>query len=342
MELCHLIPFLLLMKRGSCEVSHLGRDGEKQIPQTFNDFLEGKQINDHPGKDVGQFTSDQVVEMISNLHKTVQELQKKLDEKEEVTRHRRDTGQGIPQGDCPTNGYVPPFYIGQCLQCPPGPPGPEGPPGSQGERGRDGRDGRDAQHQPEGIQNPLGNQSGAIYVRWGRTDCPSSSLLVYNGVAAGEDHANNGGGGNFLCLPQEPIFDQPVAGVDRLRGYIFGMEYETSTFQPYSHLHDTEVPCCVCRAISRQGLLMVPARNICPGPEWTMEYHGHLMTEYFGRNSRKEFICVDRNAVSVPGTSASVTASLLYPVESRCVSNGGLPCGPYVNGYELTCAVCTI
>lgn len=87
---------------------------------------------------------------------------------------------------------------------------------------------------------------------------------------------------------------------------------------------------------------MVPARNICPGPERMTAYHSYHMSEYYGRPSRKEFICVDCNAGSVPGTHASVIVSLLYPVEGHCVANGGLSCEPYVNGFGLTCMVCTI
>ena len=86
---------------------------------------------------------------------------------------------------------------------------------------------------------------------------------------------------------------------------------------------------------------MVPARNVCPSADWTLEYKGYLMSM---RNDLKttEYVCVDRNAESIPGTEGQTNESLLYPVESRCIEGGSLKCGPYVDGYELTCAVCTI
>ena len=58
--------------------------------------------------------------------------------------------------------------------------------------------------------------------------------------------------------------------------------------------------------------------------------------------STTEYVCVDEDAEAIPGTSQVAEGTLLFPVESRCVTGGGLPCGPYVDGYELTCAVCTI
>ena len=82
---------------------------------------------------------------------------------------------------------------------------------------------------------------------------------------------------------------------------------------------------------------MMPARNDCP-TGWTEEYHGYLMTEYYGHKKQRDFICVDRDAESIPGSQASKNGALLYFVEGRC---GNLPCGPYVNGREFTCAVCT-
>lgn len=68
-----------------------------QLPQTFNAFLEEEQINDHPGKDVEQFSSAQVVEMISNLHKTVHDLQKRLDEERETPGISEILGRRYPK-----------------------------------------------------------------------------------------------------------------------------------------------------------------------------------------------------------------------------------------------------
>ena len=57
---------------------------------------------------------------------------------------------------------------------------------------------------------------------------------------------------------------------------------------------------------------------------------------------RGEYICVDEFAEARPGgSSRNQDGALLHRVEGRCTP-GNLPCLPYVNGYELTCVVCTI
>ena len=55
-------------------------------------------------------------------------------------------------------------------------------------------------------------------------------------------------------------------------------------------------------------------------------------------SGHSEFICVDGNPTATIETHADKDAALLYFVEGVC---GSLPCGPYKNGYELTCVVCT-
>ncbi|WP_411016718.1 hypothetical protein, partial [Salmonella sp. s51944] len=140
---------------------------------------------------------------------------------------------------------------------------------------------------------------------------------------------------------KEPIYDEPETSAHTDIAFVYGTEYETISYPPYAHLHQNEVTCVVCKATGRPSYIMIPARNICPGSEWTREYYGHLMTAYNG-HKRTEFICIDRNAESVHHTAFNVNEALLYPVEGRCSSSGGIPCGPYVNGYELTCAVCTL
>ncbi|CAI8046520.1 Collagen alpha-5(VI) chain [Geodia barretti] len=92
---------------------------------------------------------------------------------------------------------------------PPGPPGPTGTNGPQGERGLQGMlgprgvNGEKGDHGDKGDrgdtgltgpQGPLGApgplaMGGAVYVRWGRTVCPSGqgTELVYSGRAEGVD-----------------------------------------------------------------------------------------------------------------------------------------------------------
>ena len=51
-----------------------------------------------------------------------------------------------------------------------------------------------------------------------------------------------------------------------------------------------------------------------------------------------QYICVDNVLKPVPGSSANKQGLLLYFVEGQC---GSLPCPPYDNTRELSCAVCT-
>ena len=89
--------------------------------------------------------------------------------------------------------------------------------------------------------------------------------------------------------------------------------------------------------MSRGSEIMVPARNDCPSG-WTEEYHGYLMTANYDHKSVRDFICVDREAEYVPGSQANLDGALLFLVQGAC---GALACLPYVDGRELTCAVCT-
>ncbi|XP_073234007.1 uncharacterized protein [Porites lutea] len=195
--------------------------------------------------------------------------------------------------------------------------GPQGPPGPPGEKGK--------------------GLSGVKYVRWGKTKCSGDATTVYSGIMGGEHYTHSGGAANYLCLPKVPKYDRYKDGAQH-GGLMYGTEYELS-FNPFDKtLQDHNAACAVCYVESRGSMLMMPARNDCPSG-WTEEYHGYLMTEHYTHKSQKEFVCIDRNAEYVPGTQANTNGALLYFVEGMCGSH--LPCGPYVSGRELTCAVCT-
>ena len=53
----------------------------------------------------------------------------------------------------------------------------------------------------------------------------------------------------------------------------------------------------------------------------------------------KNFVCMDRQPESVPGSGANTNPAVLYNVEAGC---NGLPCPPYDPHKELTCVVCSI
>ncbi|PFX20345.1 Short-chain collagen C4 [Stylophora pistillata] len=158
-----------------------------------------------------------------------------------------------------------------------GSPGPKGEPGPQGQKGQTG----------QGL-------SGVSYVRWGRTSCHGDAQVVYTGIIGSGHYNHQGGGGKYLCLPNNPKYDRYSDSWDGT--VIYGTEYEVSSFNPFTNnLHDHDAPCAVCYVRSRGSQLMMPARNDCPSG-WAEEYHGYLMTAPYVHKITRDFICVDREA----------------------------------------------
>jgi len=97
---------------------------------------------------------------------------------------------------------------------------------------------------------------GSTYVRWGRTSCPSTSELVYEGYAGGGSYGHTGTGTNYLCLPKDPQWAPDTTPA--YKGFVHGAEYQThDSF--LDGLKDNDVPCAVCKTNS-SNVLMIPAR----------------------------------------------------------------------------------
>ena len=154
--------------------------------------------------------------------------------------------------------------------------------------------------------------------------------------------SNNGhaGGVNYLCLPMDPEFPDDVEAGTQNGAYIYGVEYQPwysrRFFRPLASL---EAPCAVCEVQGRNLALMIPAKKTCP-TGWTQEYEGLLASHHHNHKGSSDFACV---ASGMEARNNSNTANnpggMLHVVEARC--GGSLPCDPYPEGYELTCAVCT-
>ena len=166
-------------------------------------------------------------------------------------------------------------------------------------------------------------------MRWGHDQCPSTAELVYKGRTGGSHYTQKGGGSNPQCLPLDPNFLFSISGVQE-RAYMYGAEYET-----YNDRHSLDVPCSVCYVSQRSTVHMVPAKYTCPAG-WTREYYGYLMAERYDFHS-SQFTCIDINFITV-GSSVNYDGLLFYFTEGRC---GSLPCPPYDETRELSCAVCT-
>jgi len=181
---------------------------------------------------------------------------------------------------------------------------------------------------------------GTVYVRWGHDQCPLTAQLVYSGRVGGPKYNQHGSGSNPQCLPMDPNFLIPISGDQVHRALMYGAEYETLT-DSNSHVHgrqDFDVPCAVCHVSNRTAVYMVPAKYTCP-TGWTKEYYGYLMAELYRQDrQRTQYTCFDNALKPVPGSSANNNGLVFYFVEGRC---GSLPCPPYDNTRELSCAVCT-
>ena len=176
-------------------------------------------------------------------------------------------------------------------------------------------------------------------MRWGRTTCPNTTgtELVYTGRAAGSHYSHSGGGSNYQWIVEDPAnFDFGAGTVDH--SYMYGAEYQIGGNIPSSNLplYDHDDPCSVCVA-SRNTVFMISGKYTCP-QNWVREYHGYLMAEYYGHKSRSTFKCVDVAPETITGGHANHNGALFYHVEPRC---GSLPCPPYDQQKEMTCAVCT-
>ena len=92
----------------------------------------------------------------------------------------------------------------------------------------------------------------------------------------------------------------------------------------------------VCYIAPRETILMIPGKFTCP-PGWTREYYGYVMAERYNHH-RSTFECVDVEPETIVGGHADHNGALFYHVEPHC---GSLPCPPYDEQKEMTCAVCS-
>ena len=223
-------------------------------------------------------------------------------------------------------------------------PGPPGPPGFDGIDGKPGKPGPPGMKGDRGDDGPLGPPSaGVVYTHWGKDSCNnikagicpklrSSTEVVYAGRVVGENNYNTGGGSNFLCLPEKnpEYLDKTYKST---YANLYGTEYE-SPILPQDH----NVPCAVCYASTKSVQVMIPSRITCPDT-WTTEYVGYLMTTRYSHKNNKDFICVDKDGVGIPGSATNVnTGALLYHVTTTCT---GIPCPPYDDKKYTTCVVCS-
>ena len=175
--------------------------------------------------------------------------------------------------------------------------------------------------------------------------------MLPSGHMAANHHLHYGGGTNYLCLPEEPQWNNQTS-VNAHTGWLYGVEYDfggnyasffSTTNTGGRQLHQNPVPCVVCYVPQRSTSVMIPARNRCP-VGWTQEYGGYLMSDHSFLISHwnqprggMSYICGDQAPEIATGNKHRQQAWL----EVVRVGCGMLPCSKYPNGAELACVVCT-
>ena len=217
----------------------------------------------------------------------------------------------------------------------PGLPGRDGSPGTPGLVGEKGARGEPGL---AGARGPAAG--GTVYTRWGKRTCPSGigTELLYAGRAAGSPYGTLGGGSNYLCMPDDPEYDQFTAGAQGW-GIVDGAEMY-SRDGPLRSFQNQNVPCAVCFIPQRLTTVMIPAKMTCP-TGWTKEYSGYLMcavSKSGFTDKRTMFECVDGSPDTVPGEAGFNPGAVFYHNEASC---NGLQCPPYDAQKELTCVVCS-
>jgi hypothetical protein len=164
--------------------------------------------------------------------------------------------------------------------------------------------------------------------------------LVYKGYAGGSHYSKQGAASSYLCLPEDPLWNV-YEDAEQIGGTIWGAEYELGLHERKINnffgktIGNRDVPCCACHT-RRSSIVMVPARNQCH-EGWTLEYQGYLSGGYDGHFA-SDFVCLDGEPEVLEGGEGNADGKLFYFIEARC---GSLRCPPYVQGRELTCAVCS-
>ena len=218
-------------------------------------------------------------------------------------------------------------------QGPVGPSAPRGEIGEKGERGYPGLAG--PQGPPQGGQGvPKG---GVVYVRWGRSVCPTGqgTEQVYNGTAGGSYWNQKGGAVNIVCMPNNPEHGAYGSGVQG-DSHMGGAAINIRSSQPMYNIVGQNLFCAVCLVKTRNTVLTIPGRVSCPA-NWTLEYSGYLVAGLYVEH-RNMFECVDSNPETGGKGGGFNNKVAFYLVEPICDRLG---CPPYSAEKELTCAVCS-
>jgi len=206
--------------------------------------------------------------------------------------------------------------------------------------------------------------SGVTYTRWGRTVCGMGEDRVYQGIVAGPSSvaaSSKSTGSEFLCMPDNPEYNNSDAGIQSRYGQLFAAEYDIPASSRIFETDNAEddrineprefdgfsIPCAVCYKERATAQLMIPGRSRCVNEldqGWVPAFSGYLMAgsataqrSYYS-SYLTDPICVDRAPeIHFQGKRYDYYAAKISFIEAHC---NDLPCPGYNNGKELTCVVC--
>ena len=181
--------------------------------------------------------------------------------------------------------------------------------------------------------------SGAMYIRWGRSECPSGSTLVYEGFVGGPYYNNPGGMSNYVCLPNEPDYVTKEPLNDNIISVIMSTEYKTDNQVFSRNTHHYDAPCVLCIAVGMTSVLTIPGKARCPGSLKT-EYIGYMMAAQKSEQHQQEAICIDENTEVMLGSDDDAKGAALYFVVADC-NHSFIPCEPYLHLVPIVCSVCS-
>ena len=97
--------------------------------------------------------------------------------------------------------------------------------------------------------------------------------------------------------------------------------------------------CVVCYVADATTKIMVTGRLDCGETGFNLQYFDFLVASADAVNQpRTEYVCTDEAPEGRTGRSGDDNQGVIYEVKAGC---GSLPCPPYVEGYQMTCAICT-
>ena len=77
------------------------------------------------------------------------------------------------------------------------------------------------------VCTPDTKRKSSVFVRWGRPDCPSGTVNIYDGLAGGAYHTHSGSGASILCMRKNATYAERNDS-DQGGALLYGVEYQAA------------------------------------------------------------------------------------------------------------------